>query len=505
MSASPLRRPSATRRVRVVSVTVQAVMRKLGVSWALLMIAGCAAGHGPVAIAPSEDVAAPERARLDDGLVAVTGELRASDGGPLREAHVTLQAPGVFEPQAHVAIDDRGRFEARVRPGAWVVSVAALDHAPVVRWTVLTGDVEVRGRLGSDPSSTPPRLTWAGEDAASATIHAHRERWQDALASRSVDEHHALLEEARAEVDAIEDPGERSLVRALELATFGARIDGTAPEQVLRDDLDAVLEQVSPDDVHLALLPQLDHVLPRIARGDDTRAARVDAWCARRVADNPSPSAALGGLAVRLALAEQRREPDRVAELFAGLADPRFRSLRATMALEKRFDPARVLQPGKTLPSFDYATLGRASPRITRDSRLGRLYVLEFWATWCKPCVAQMPELHRVYAAINGAKAGTSDVDLRRLRPVEHPRVEFVFVSFDADPGDVTRYRDEQWSMPWTHAFVGKDFAAVMKAMGLLGVPTVILVDEQGTILEVGESLSGDALRPTLERVLAER
>ena len=93
---------------------------------------------------------------------------------------------------------------------------------------------------------------------------------------------------------------------------------------------------------------------------------------------------------------------------------------------------------------------------------------------------------------------------LRRLAPVERPRVEFVFVSVDESPDIVQKFRDEHWAMPWTHAFSGGDRQTEVKArFGFSGVPTAILVDGAGTIVEVGNALRGERLLQTLERALA--
>src|SRR5690606_27738757 len=123
--------------------------------------------------------------------------------------------------------------------------------------------------------------------------------------------------------------------------------------------------------------------------------------------------------------------------------------------LKQAFNPDRPLQRGKRLPDFEFPGLSPDDPPIKSADRAGRLYLLEFWATWCGPCVVDMPETHAAYAKVNGAQPGEGD--LRRLAPVEQPKVEFVFVSLDASPAEVKAFRAEQWSMPWTHAFAGFD------------------------------------------------
>jgi thiol-disulfide isomerase/thioredoxin len=139
--------------------------------------------------------------------------------------------------------------------------------------------------------------------------------------------------------------------------------------------------------------------------------------------------------------------------------------------LAELFDPDRSLQRGKPFPDFEFAALA-GGPPVTRAERAGRLYLLEFWATWCGPCVADMPNFHAAYAKIHGVGAVDPEDRLRRLAPVERPRVEFVFVSLDQSPDVVQEFRDEHWAMPWTHAFVGGDRRAEVTArFGLLRLP----------------------------------
>jgi thiol-disulfide isomerase/thioredoxin len=204
--------------------------------------------------------------------------------------------------------------------------------------------------------------------------------------------------------------------------------------------------------------------------------------------------------------AAERAEEARVSELYELASARRLSRTYPGRMLARMYDPARVMQRGKPLPDFDFAALGEPKRRITKGDRLGKLYLVEFWATWCGPCVAEMPKLHETYAAINGARhgKGKGDKALRKLRAVDEPRVEFLFVSLDGAADDVVRFRGSYWSMPWTHAFVGGGLDAVLlEKFGFSGVPTAILVDERGNILEYGSSLRNEKLLPTLERALA--
>ncbi len=54
----------------------------------------------------------------------------------------------------------------------------------------------------------------------------------------------------------------------------------------------------------------------------------------------------------------------------------------------------------RPLPEFGF-TDAEGSPRTIADFQ-GRPLLLNFWATWCPPCVAEMPALDRAQAALAG-------------------------------------------------------------------------------------------------------
>lgn len=67
---------------------------------------------------------------------------------------------------------------------------------------------------------------------------------------------------------------------------------------------------------------------------------------------------------------------------------------RMLTSLEDRLTQIDLI--GKPLPSFDIKAW-RTGRSLTPQTFHGRILLLEFWATWCKPCMVQMPKLVGLY------------------------------------------------------------------------------------------------------------
>ena len=153
------------------------------------------------------------------------------------------------------------------------------------------------------------------------------------------------------------------------------------------------------------------------------------------------------------------------------------------MALQRYGDTGK-LRANALMPAFDFMMLADTTQRITNAKLAGKTVLIDFWATWCTPCLGEMSTLHDAYEKF-------------------HSRgLEILSVSADVSTSDVARFRREKWPMPWQHGWVENGiWSNEFKALEISGIPRVVLVGPDGRILGVDGALRGGALQKTLERI----
>ncbi len=150
------------------------------------------------------------------------------------------------------------------------------------------------------------------------------------------------------------------------------------------------------------------------------------------------------------------------------------------------YNPDKAIQVGNPAPDFEIKLLSGES--VSRTSMLGKYYLIDFWAVWCGPCVAEMPKLHEAYEKHKGKKG-----------------FNVLSLSFDQSPDDIAKFRATKFSMPWLHAFVENGFNNdLSKRFEVMGIPKPILVDDKGNIVAVEVELRGNNLDKTLAKHLDE-
>ena len=128
------------------------------------------------------------------------------------------------------------------------------------------------------------------------------------------------------------------------------------------------------------------------------------------------------------------------------------------------------LQKQRSLVGTPLSLAGRTSTgaSFTLAQYRGKVVVIDFWATWCEPCVAGLPDLRKAHGKFHDKG------------------LEIVGVDCDADDRTLNDFTAAN-AMPWVQLREASQtdqhpWHPLLPTLGITGIPVVFLIDRQGAV-----------------------
>jgi thiol-disulfide isomerase/thioredoxin len=123
----------------------------------------------------------------------------------------------------------------------------------------------------------------------------------------------------------------------------------------------------------------------------------------------------------------------------------------------------RTLKPGSVVPDFEFTRLDGTTTMLS--ALRGNVVMLQVWATWCGPCLAELPDLQALAASHSG------------------PNCVILGLNIDEPDRDITSFvNDRQMDWPQGRLPLGLD-SPVLRQLSVSSIPVHMVIDADGVLL----------------------
>ena len=250
-----------------------------------------------------------------------------------------------------------------------------------------------------------------------------------------------------------------------------AALTGTAAAKELTAELDEALASTQSDELKKEAVYWKARIGIVTARGDTAKVKAVDEFIAL------DPKDARGAELLATLVSKYIVSPGTKTALSERLA-ANYADSSTSASTKEKLPPSEAVGKPFVLEFMDAIS---GSP-VSIQRLKGKVVVVDFWATWCGPCVAEMPKMKALYAEY------------------KNKGVQFIGVSLDQSGSGLDKLMAfvEENGITWPQYYQGAGWdSEFSKSWGIRSIPAVFVVDQQGKVYS-------DKARGKLETILPE-
>ena len=150
-------------------------------------------------------------------------------------------------------------------------------------------------------------------------------------------------------------------------------------------------------------------------------------------------------------------------------------------------DPERDARPA--IPALDFVLPDQYGAEHTLAQYRGRVIFLNFWATWCPPCRAEMPDIQSLY---------------EKYGP-DHEEVAILAVATPGFNGeeDEAGVRTFLTENGYTYPVLMDEAGTLMRGYGVSAIPTTFMIDAAGNVFGyVTGAMSAETMQSIVDQTL---
>ena len=144
--------------------------------------------------------------------------------------------------------------------------------------------------------------------------------------------------------------------------------------------------------------------------------------------------------------------------------------------IARNIDSMRPVSVGNTAPAFALPAIGpNGALGEKRGIAPGKITVIDFWATWCGPCISALPKLERMQR--------------------EHPDIDVLTINLDDPAAARALFDKSQYTMPLL-----ADDGNVSERYSVTSIPHTVVIGRDGTVVRVFRGSTRN-LEATVEQI----